>query len=915
MSKFAKVRLLGTAALLVSYPSLAAAGQVSPGQAPQPVASDGPEAAPMPALSRADAAIGTSADNGTEATAAEIVVTGSRISSAEAAESRALPIDVIGQEQFARSGATDLGRLLLKNPDFAGSAAFQGDNAGNSYVGQTNLNLRGLGVQYTLTLVNGRRISADGPGNSGLLPKQAIDRIEIFKSGASAIYGSDAVSGVVNLVPKTSFEGFAIDGLYGDVTSGSINDRNIGFQAGAKLPNLKLYVAGNYQRSNILPASARRVTRFNDQRTLGGTDDRSSATSPAYIGDVPGTNGPVILDTSRFRPGQYSTSPAEYRPFDFEIDGAERPGRSALSSSRIVNVYGSVEYDIDPNKAILLLNGTYFSARTTSYAGSALTFFFGDGQLDPVPASNPYNPFGVDLYDVRYRGAERGAGGIYWRTEERDAELSLRGRLGSFKYSVGALYHQTDLPRVSDGKTIYGVNSAINRSGTDALNPFCYNCNTDAQLAGVLIRYRRGNSSTLKSAHADGSIDLFETAGGRVTVAFGADYRTEANRTYADPDLLNGQIYGEAPYVLQRLRRSIRSLYGELRLPLTSRDFVLGEFELQGALRNEHYSDVGTTTNPLIAFTWKPWPWVIARSSYSTAFRAPALTSLDSVTAHNEYVLTDPLTKDPVAVDVISGGNPNLKPETAKLYSAGLIVSPPIISRLRLSADYFQVKQAGVVASVDPQLVLNGSAPGTVVRGDRIGQVAQDIVVYALLQNIGVRQVEGIDFNVQYSGKLAASTTASVELGATRLLTYKVDSGLDDALVSVLGQYSTTFNTGLPRWRGQATFNLTHDKLGSFSLTEAYVGRYRDDPNYAEDPANPRHIPSRFTTDVQISTRLYGENSWTGLTRGPNVDWAIGVQNLFNTLPPFVRATNSYDAGLHDLRGRFIYTSLSAHFR
>lgn len=208
----------------------------------------------------------------------EVTVVGTRLSSGGPPEDAALPVTVLDASAIASSGSQSVQELFLKLPQVSGA---RGARDGNG-TGRATLNLRGLGDQYTLTLVNGRRFAANAPANVNAIPFNAIERIKILEAGAGAVYGSDAVAGVVNVVLKDSADGLTLDALYGDVTEGSASVSQAGFSFGGRGESSSFFLSGSFYKRDPLLTVERELTRSNDMRALGGRDNRSGANNPAH---------------------------------------------------------------------------------------------------------------------------------------------------------------------------------------------------------------------------------------------------------------------------------------------------------------------------------------------------------------------------------------------------------------------------------------------------------------------------------------------------------------------------------------------------------------------------------------------------------------------------------------------------------
>ncbi|MBL8271701.1 TonB-dependent receptor [Steroidobacter sp.] len=819
----------------------------------------------------------------------EIVVVGSSLKiSVQEVESGALPIQLISQQEIESSGTRTIGEFLRNEPAFSGAPSGMGDGSV-----RTTLNLRGLGSQYTLTLINGRRVGINGPANVGAIPMEAVERIEVLKAGASAVYGSDAVAGVVNIVLKTSADGLGVATRYGQ-SSGGYDEKEYSVHLGGRGEDSSYFALMNYRESSGLRATKRAVTRSNDKRPLGGLDDRSSYNLPAPI--ILPDESEVIINTDIVPVGSTSMNPADFRPYDFERDGHDRPlfGNYALSPSKNISFVFSGETRL--NDSTKVSADVLLDRSEVRYIGGATTFDV------EVPAENYYNPFGVDVV-ARYRGLDNGRGSLFDSTlDSLNGSLRLEHTLTDrLTLNVGASLTQESQEQMSENNySRRGVLEAIARTDATALNPFGNRANSAEQLQGVLLTAYDLFDANMYEFDARVGGSLFSLPAGDVGVAFGVASRNE--RVHSKPDALFriGDIYDSSTQSEYILTREVTSVFGEVRIPL------LESLELGIAGRYEDYSDFGDTFDPLVSLKWSLSPSLGFRASYNTSFRAPYLNDLIPNEDQSDITVIDPLTGVRTEVVAISGGNPDLKPENAKTFSAGVLFTPEAVDGLFMSLDYYRIDQQDVIIAPDAQAVINGDIPGEVIREENIGRGGEDILIIAQLTNVAKRKLSGLDFQTRYDMDLEGGSTLSFNLATSYLLTFEADVLDGRGFVSAADRFSYLF-ASLPRIR--ATSGVTW-KLAPFEagLDVNFVSNYDDPPIEGVDrPVS--QVDSVTTVDLSLSMDL-GEFI-PGLRRSAI---SVGVENVTDELPPFILAWNDYDRGQHDIRGRFFYVSLNAGF-
>jgi iron complex outermembrane receptor protein len=838
----------------------------------------------------------------------EVVVIGSTLKSSDAVHA-AVPVNVITAEEIAKSGAVTIADYLTKIPALTG-AGMERDGAG---VGATLApNIHGIGSKYTLMLVNGRRLSANVISDLRYVPVAAIERVELLKAGASGLYGSDAVSGVVNFVLKTSYDGAAVSALYGESYRGDASNQDASLTFGGKSESGGFVFVANYFSRGAILGADRLLVHSNDTRELGGLDFRSSTNSPATINGVPG-RGAIILDTDRFPKGTYSLNPADYRPYVFERDAYDRIPDGVTYSNPLDRVSVYFGGDSDLGHGVQVFSDMLFSqVKEQMYTGMSV-LNLSNSQIGGVPATNPYNPFGIALSNVAVRFNEVGPADTRLQRTMKRGVLGLRGKIGDFDASLAGTVFDNEVRNRRDNMiSLAGLRAALNRTGPTAFNPFGNEANSAAQYAGVVMPRQFTNTQGYRSVDALLSGPLFKLPAGAVELSVGAEYRKVDAGLRAEATSIAGGFADAAAQTPYQLDRNIRSAFAETRIPLVgpSAGASRNRLELSAALRHEKYSDAGGTTDPMVALKWDALPdQLMLRASYNTSFRAPDLESTTNDKFTQQGFVVDPLTGGALGVQITTGSNPALKPEDSKTYTAGLVFEPLAVPNLRVSTDYFRVEQENQIVAPTAQAVISGLAPGTVCRC--AGQGIADVQIEALLVNLASTKIEGIDFETVWGTTLGAYRL-DLSLNASRLMKFEADTGFQGGPVSYLGEYSVLSASngfgGLPKWRGQTSVGLSRGGFTS-SIGVNYVGDYLDARSTA--PATgPGRIDS-FTTLDFAASYAFGELG-IGLLDG--IVGRVGLENALNSQPDFVRGNNGYDQGLASIRGRFWSVALSAKF-
>jgi iron complex outermembrane recepter protein len=833
----------------------------------------------------------------------EVIVTGTHIRS-EDATWLTRPITVIDSADIERFGAQGLTRALREEPAFSGGS-YNGGSGGYFSGGTNDLNLRGIGSQYTLVLVNGRPFT----NNIANIPASAVRRIDILKDGGSSVYGSDSVAGVVNVILDTAeTEGLEVQATYGSrlgmsgssgydsmtaVRFGAVGERarfvtNIGFRkrGGTKLVDMELGRTANLDLPNTY-------------------------STPANIWLPSGEN--VILDYTRFGYGDYSTDPADYIPYDpldynRTVGMAERSKLNDRSPQEAISSFSYGEFSLTED-AKLFTELFYSHTKQSEENKNWGVDFYGDSHLDfgPVPATNPYNPFGEDLRDVFYGLPE--LGGVKYDTQLTTYRIvsGAKGRIGRYSYEIGLTYMRDE-----HGEQLYnqysdsGLQAAINRPGPDALNPFCFGCNTPEQLAGIRVSNDLGSIAETTLFDAQLSGNLIDREHYDVDFAVGVEKRRDNYRYHVDPLTATGDIYYQQFSAYSDYSRQ-KSAFGELVYHLDQSAGIpaIYDLTLQLSARTE-WLDADTTTDPHLSVSWHPISDAfMLRASYGTSYVPPPLYLKTSEQYTINYVLAYP-DGSFLPTDVIEGGNPDLQPEKATSINFGLAWAPTALPGSTLSLDYFRIRQDDVVLVPNPQDIIDGLYPGEI---DFSGPRPR---IEAFATNAGSRTVEGIDFGLDLQYATQGAGTFGFRTHGSLMTTFEVDNGAGTQ--SRLGKFSnfvfvsTSYGNfgSLPRLRAVGGPYWTNEAR---DFTTRLTVNYTD--GYEDGPGTNRDVGAFVTYDVNVDYDL------SRIVPGLTV--SAGVLNLSAEEPPYVAAYRNlfvvYDPALSNSLGRQGFISLKYGFQ
>ena len=652
-----------------------------------------------------------SMDNGP---ASDIIVTGSNI---RGGAGQTAPVQTISRADLERSGQATFADAIAALPqNFGGTgnpvASLTG--ADRSTLNNTvapAANLRGLGSDATLTLFNGRRVAGSGGRGDftdlSAIPTLAVDRVEVLSDGASAIYGSDAVGGVVNLILRDRLKGVEARLRGTTATDGSFRNGLADLAAGHSWNGGGMIVAYEFEHRDPLSASDRAYTATGDLRGFGGTDHRSylsvpgtilafNATAGAYLPAyaIPALSAGVQPTAAQITPGSNLSNP---------LAGTElSPGFDRHA------VYAHVDQALTAS-----LNGfveARYAHRNFAYAGPASSSIFLVTPANPHFVSVAGAPYSIVAYSfVNELGPTRTVGSV--------SSLSATGGLsyrtgGDWTVDAyGSFSRERSQDRTFNLVNTTSLDEALGNTADDPVTAF--STKTDGffnpygsgtlNSAGILTFVGNGFAAlNRRSSVAQGDIKadgtLFTLPGGPVKVAIGGDVRRE---TFAE----GGTLFytGNTPVSASSGdgRRDVKAVFGEIDLPIIGPDNAspgLRRLILSAAVRHEAYSDFGSTTNPKLGIAWTPTIGILLRDSWGTSFRAPALPEI------NDRLSVGP-TQLPTAsgayapVIYLTGGNPALGPERARSFTVGAVVEPSDIPGLRLETNFFSTRFATRSAS------------------------------------------------------------------------------------------------------------------------------------------------------------------------------------------------------------------------
>ncbi|HUL81790.1 MAG TPA: TonB-dependent receptor [Gammaproteobacteria bacterium] len=898
----------------------------------------------------------------------EIVVLGSYIKRPTQADAPS-PLIIMSAEDIAASGANKVSDVIQNLTINTGSQNNPDAFTQNQTTGTSNVNLRGLGVSSTLVLVNGRRQTQSAAATdrgenfvdtSALPPLIAFERVELLKDGATALYGSEAVAGVVNFLTRSSFDGFDLEAGLQAVDGTPQQDVEISglYGAGTGDRRTHVLVAFDHLDRSMLSTADRRLSTTTDDLSQAGMPGSFLAptrpTSPIYgpvwaaaydsnnngIADfvepqlglpaVPGAKPPVFADQSCTQIATQDktvipliaanvatpvfTVPLGLCGFDFgsfySLVPREKRDSAYFELGRQMNdgLQGRIELHF---------------ARNDAERDNSPSFPF--AAFPVVPASHPDNPYGTN---VQFIGRLIGAGGSAIETlHDSDTwrlAASLSGPLGhDWVFDLGTTYSENkffvqapDVLKDRLTNAIRGLGGAQcdPATGTPGVAPCQYynpfgsslfvpGAKNSPDLMSYLIGYESFDAqSDLFTVEGYVTRQLGDLRGGAIGVAVGAQYRSEKLSYDYDPNANRDNfmfLIGNPDFANDR---NVEAAFVEFQLPFSE------TINVQAALRYENYGDGVSSTDPKLTLLWRPSLKLSVRASAGTSFRAPSLFQAFG-TQTTLAQLIDPRVQSPQFFPVRTQPNPTgapLQPESADVLNFGATYAPT--DQLNLSLDYWSFDYSDVIVEQNPQALLNAAALGDPQA--RL-QVIRDPVTGLLLrvdsyyQNASKLKTDGFDLSAAYTFALRGAGTLRVGTEGTYIESYNLDDPQAGHVDGAGKRNFANFGTSTPRWRANAFVNWRHQR-NAVNVYVRYIDSYTDDEvQLGQGPSSYRPIGSFTTVDAQYTLTLGRKNSPT---------LSFGAINLFGEDPPHVATNGGYDSKVADPRGRVLYAKAAFKF-
>jgi len=829
------------------------------------------------------------------------------------------PLSVFKAEEFTKQGLTTAQEVLDRIPSnqtSMGSGNTVGGNAsGLPTGGQSVADLRGLGGDKTLVLLNGRRLANhpyDGASvDLNMIPVAALERVEVLRDGASAIYGTDAIGGVINFITRRSVSGTTLtaEAVLPKETGGRERRANIISGAGdLDRDGWNVFGVVDYHKQDVQTSQQRdfsatgvvpsRGLELTSGTTFPGNYFDPGTEKQGNPGFAAGCNPPFSVPRA-----SNGTCRQDYTRL---IDNLPEQDQLAIFGRAAFKVgadhTASIEYLHSRNK---VMSRTAPPPQTDLILPATSPYY--PGNSGGVPAQTGLS--GQPLF-VNWRPLEAGQRQINSKGEADRLVLALEGLAAGWDYKGGLSHSISKSEEVFTGGYVQDSGFAAGvRNGI--LNPFgLQNEAGRAYLASVALRGRVQDAKNTNTAFdLKASRELMQLAGGPLAMALG----TEIRREKADFNV-NREIAGQAASsglsgsLSKEGSRNIKAVFGELSIPL------IKDLEIQAAVRYDDYNDVGSTTNPKLGVRWQPNQSLVLRGSASTGFRAPTLfeknapqSKNDTSNSYNDPILcpngvpqpgANPLRDCDLQQFKLQGGNPNLQPEESKTFSVGAVIEP--MRNVTVAIDYWNIHLKDKIGAL-PEQTIYGNYPKYRDRFLR-NPDGSPFAILDLNENLGKVRTDGIDVSVTANSGRTDYGTFTFALDGTWVNKYEYQNERDGEYTQNVARYGD--NGPVFRWKHNMSLTF-RAATWSTTLSQNFRTSY-DDQNLVEAQYFNK-VPSYQLWNLSAT--------YTGI-RG--VSLTAGIKNLADKEPPFSNQgtlfQKGYDPRYTDPIGRALYLRASYTF-
>ena len=847
----------------------------------------------------------------------KIEVTGTNIKRVDT--ETASSVTIITREEIQRSGGTTISEVIRQIP--ANNAGSFSENSLNSFAaGASAVSLRGLGAQATLILLNGRRLTPYPFANGAqvtfvdlnTIPLEVVDRIEVLKDGASAIYGSDAMAGVINVILRKDFKGIEVGANYAVTSEHDAAawraTGTLGFGDLAK-DRYNFFFNVEHREQDPIKAADRAWTSTGTLVTFGNQTRHSSNGFPGNYQQRPGTT-----------PGFTGTAPvagcAPDRLFNNVCRLAEVSSYlTTVPDNKRNSAFGRFTWDLSANHTLFAEAGYMKNETRIESTPSFPTSWLRATDLtlqtiSPIilPVGHPNNPYSAPV-NLLYSFEDVGPRAQNLTSEYTRMLAGFRGTIGKWDYDTAINYNKNETTQERSGFIRASVFNQVlaNRTyffGDRSRNP-------DSLYAALSPTISRVGETQSTSFDLKGSTELMQMRSGPLGLAVGFEHRKEELSDRPDALVASGDIVGLGSTAASGDRK-VTSFFAEVSVP------ILRTLEAQLAARYDKYSDYGNTTKPKVGLKWTPVKSFALRGTYAEGFRAPGLPEIQNSFAAGFFNGVEDPRRCPTtqsnadcffSIPAVIGANPSLQPEESKSHTIGFVWEP--IQDTSFTVDWYSIKRKNEISTIDLTFLLANENlfPGRVTRGpkpsgDPAGIPGPIISVNLIYANLSQTETSGLDveartrFNLGAAGKLGA-----IFYGAyTDKYKFAVEPGAE------MVNYNGTHNQ--PRFNGNLTFEyengpwlLAHRT--NYTGKHLWIGTPFQTCSATVAAVNGCVIKAWTTQDVSVR--------YTGFR---NLTLRAGIRNLDNKRPPLdLNYTELYNLVYNNILGKTYSVGMNYSFK
>ncbi len=914
----------------------------------------------------------------------EVVVTGSRIRQNPLEAQN--PVQILSAADIDQSGQVSIADFLQRLP-IAGSAINRTNNSSGNLgfppdgsgigAGASQIDLRYLTAKRVLVLVDGKRwvrgSSASGVSGAvdlNTIPTGIIKSIEVLQDGASTIYGSDAIAGVVNIKTRDDYEGFSASAYYGMFDEGDGKTQEYDVSWGASGDRTRILVDLSYTKQGAVEAADRELTAyaipFENLGASSGTPQGRFVFNNDFGSITPNDGAGAVPN---FDPADPTGPNSDYHAFTLADRFNYSPYNKVMTPSERINIFAKAEYDIT-DTIKMTTTAAYNNRRSVSQAAPEPLFFGTDAGAGfwmdniVVPEDHPFNPFGIELNPTTFafggrRPIEAGPRvftqnvDTWYVSNTIEGEVEFAGR--NWYWDVNGTYSQSQANQVKEGAfNARKISEALGDPAVCAANPSCVPLNifggqgpdgngtiTQAMLDYITFTQKDESRQKLADFSANVAGELFDMPAGPLGIALGWEYREEEGRFIPDNVVSSGETAG-VPASPTSGHIHVKEFYGEINAPLLSDMSFAKYVNLSAAFRTSDYNTSGSNTVYKVGMAWQVNDDLTFRGNWSEGFRAPNIGELYNTGSRFDSTISDPcnsgggntphancaalgvpadLVQINPQISVTTGGNASLTPETAETWTAGMTFSPTGmadamgVQGITFEANYYNIAMENVIQAPNASEVLSGCVETlsdvfcNAVTRTANGQVTR---IDGILTNIAAIDTQGMDWSISLE-------TMPADWGQLRFKwvnshLFKFEESVPNATggIDVVDRAGTELGSperAYVKYKSSLFIDWTREEW-TVGATFRYLGSVDEGCGGVIGDFGFTQYCTNGADGNTLGDTFYTDMQFTYRPEAwEGFAFTLGVQNLLDQDPPLCTTCdlNNFDGTIHATPGRFFY--------